>query len=176
MKTYEFTIIATGLDPQTQDFEQRFYDSGCDDALVSFQKGHILVDFSRDAVSLEDAVASAVENCRQAGATVERVEPDPLVSLSDMAGRSNMSRAAMTNYYKGNRSEGFPAPKARVTTDSPLWDWSEVSAWMYKHHRLDREAAIDAAVFSAANDLLEHEGVDFRSALHNRVHEKGECL
>lgn len=175
-KTYEFTIIGTGLAPQAEDFESRFYDAGCDDALVSFQKGHILVDFSREAASLEDAVASAVENCRQAGAIVERVEPDSLVSLSDIAARSNMSRAAMTNYHKGHRSDGFPAPKARVTTNSPLWDWSEVSVWLYKHDHIRRDVAVGAAVFSIANTLLESGETDFRSALHRKVHEKVETF
>lgn len=176
METYEFTIIADGLDPQEENFEARFYDAGCDDALVSFQKGHILIDFSREADSLEDAIASAVENVQQAGALVERVEPDPLVSLADMAARSNMTRAAMTNYYKGHRGEGFPAPKARVTTPSPLWDWSEVSLWLYQHDRLARDEAVGATVVSVANDLIECEAPDFRRALHEKVRERVEAF
>ena len=39
MKKYEFSIIASGLDPEAEDFEKRFYDAGCDDATISFQKG-----------------------------------------------------------------------------------------------------------------------------------------
>lgn len=172
METYEFTVIATGLDPQDEGFEALFYDAGCDDALVSFQKGHILVDFSREASSLEEAIGSAVDNCRAAGAIVERVEPDPLVSLSDIATRSDMSRSAMTNYFKGHRSEGFPAPKARVTTASPLWDWSDVSIWLYHHDRVSKETAIGATVFSVANDLLECDDSNFRSQLHEKVTER----
>lgn len=75
MKTYEFSIIASGLDQQSEDFDSRFYNAGCDDATVSFQKGHIIVDFARDAESIDDAIASAVECVIAAGATVERVEP-----------------------------------------------------------------------------------------------------
>jgi hypothetical protein len=172
METYEFTVIATGLDPQDENFESYFYDAGCDDALVSFQKGHILIDFSRDADSLEDAIGSAVDNCRAAGAIVERVEPDPLVSLADIAARSDMSRSAMTNYFKGHRSEGFPAPIARVTTASPLWDWADVSLWLYKHDRISKEIAVGATVVSVANDILEHDGGDFRGCLHEQVREK----
>lgn len=172
METYEFTVIATGLDPSDENFEARFYDAGCDDALISFQKGHILVDFSREAESLESAIGSAVENCRSAGAIVERVEPDPLVSLSEIATRSKMSRAAMTNYFKGHRSEGFPAPKAKVTTASPLWDWSDVSLWLYRHDKVSRDVAIGAAVVSVANDILECDDGNFRGHLHERVREK----
>jgi hypothetical protein len=155
MRTFEFTIIASGLDPEADDFEARFYSAGCDDAGVGFQNGHILLDFARESESLTAAIVSAVENASAAGAIVERVEPDPFVSLIDMADRSGMSRASMTNYYKGHRQEGFPAPKARVTSHSPLWDWAAVAAWLYKHGRISKEEAIEAGVLSAANDLLE---------------------
>lgn len=169
METHEFTIIATGLDPEADDFESRFYDAGCDDALVSFQKGYVLVDFAREAESLEEAIASAVENCRAAGATVERVEPDPLVSLADIAMRADMTRAAMTNYVKGIRSEGFPSPKARVTTKSPLWDWREVAIWLFRKKRIRRSVAHKAVVVSAANEALEHPEQDFRHSIDEQV-------
>lgn len=172
MNNYEFTIIASGLDPRADNFEAQFYDAGCDDATVSFQKGHILIDFARDAVSLEDAIASAVESVQAVGATVDRVEPDPLVSLSDMATRSNLSRAAMTNYFKGDRGEGFPAPYARVTTDSPLWDWADASAWLYKHNRVSRDVAFEALVVSQANDVLRCCEGDFRGSLSRRMEER----
>jgi hypothetical protein len=165
---FEFTIIAAGPDPEAEDFEARFYDAGCDDATVSFQKGHILIDFARAADSIEDALVSAIANVREAGAIVDRVEPDPLVSLADMASRASMTRGAMTNYYKGHRQRGFPAPKARVTTASPLWDWFEVSRWLFRHGRIDRSIALEAAVVSAANEILECGG-DFPAALHERV-------
>ena len=31
MKTHTFTIIASGLDPEADDFEDRFFDAGCDE-------------------------------------------------------------------------------------------------------------------------------------------------
>lgn len=169
MKKYEFTLIASGLDPRADDFESRFFDAGCDDATVSFQKGHILVDFAREADSLEDAIASAVENARQAGATVDRIEPDPLVSLADMASRAEMSRAAMSNYFGGLRGTDFPAPKARVTTDSPLWDWADTSRWLFRNSRIPRSVAVDAMIVSEANDAIDCGTGDFRADLHQRV-------
>ena len=75
MKKHEFSIIATGLDPHADDFETRFFNAGCADATVSFQKGHIIVYFTRDATSLEDAIISAVKNVEKAGASVKYVEP-----------------------------------------------------------------------------------------------------
>ena len=109
MASFEFAIVASGLDPAAEDFFDRFYDAGCDDATVAFQKGHIIVDFAREAPSLAEAIASAVGGVKKAGAKVERIEPDPLVSLSDMAARAGLTRAAMTNYSKGTRGKRFPA-------------------------------------------------------------------
>lgn len=154
MKMHEFSIIASGLDPEAEDFEQRFYDAGCDDATIAFQKGHIIVDFAREAKSLDQALASAVEAVKKAGAKVERVEPDPLVSLSDMAVRAGLTRAAMTNYFKGLRARAFPAPVAKVTSESPLWDWATVARWMFENKKLPREAAIDAEIVRQANEAI----------------------
>jgi len=154
MKTYEFSIIASGLDPDADDFADRFYDAGCDDATVSFQKGHIIIDFARDADSISDAVASAIDDVRAVGAKVDRVEPDPLVSLSEIAARAGLTRAAITNYAKGIRGKGFPPPIARVTSDSPLWDWAGVARWMVANEKLPREDAVVAGVVKEANEAI----------------------
>jgi hypothetical protein len=74
MKTYEFSVIASGLDPLADDFEARFFDAGCHDATISFQKGCIVADFAREADSIELAIVSALECIKAAGATVETVE------------------------------------------------------------------------------------------------------
>ncbi len=154
MNTYEFSIIASGLDPQAEDFETRFYNAGCDDATISFQKGHIIADFAREAASFEDAIASAIKAVNKAGAKVDRVEPDPLVSLADMAARTGLSRSAMTHYSKGARAENFPAPVARVTSESPLWDWATVTKWMYENKKLALDAAVAAETVKQANEAI----------------------
>lgn len=154
MKTYEFTIVATGLDPEAEDFEARFYDAGCDDALVSFQKGHILLDFCREASSFREAIVSALKAVQSTTATVQRIEPDPLVSLSDMAERAHMSRAAMTNYFRGLRGSDFPAPVVRVTTSSPLWRWDEVAGWLSKKGYVSEEVTTQAEVINEINETL----------------------
>ena len=85
MKTFEFSIIASGLDPDAEDFADRFFDAGCDDATLSLRKGHIILDFVREAETIGAAIVSAVECVAAAGAKVQRIEPDPLVSLADIA-------------------------------------------------------------------------------------------
>jgi hypothetical protein len=154
MKKYEFSIIASGLDPQADDFESRFYDAGCDDATISFQKGHIIADFAREAESIDAAICSAVACVEAAGAHVDRVEPDPLVNLSDIAARAGLTRAAISQYSKGQRSENFPSPVARVTSDTPLWDWATVATWLFRHQKLSRDEAIEAEAVKAANEAI----------------------
>lgn len=171
MPTFEFSIIATGLDPAADDFEDRFYEAGCDDALVAFQKGHIIVDFAREAETIEEALASAIEAVTAVGARVERVEPDPLVSLSDIASRAGLTRAAATNYAKGVRQEGFPAPIARITTDSPLWDWAAVSAWLFQKQRVPPLIVMQAAAVKEANTVIAAGGSDLRGPIRARLRE-----
>ncbi len=160
MKTHEFIIIASGLDPTADDFEARFYDHGCDDALVAFQKGHIVLEFAREADSMEDAIDSAVADVRRAGATIDRIEPDPLVSLSEIACRSRMTRAAVSQYAKGRRQKGFPAPKVRITTESPLWEWVEVARWLHDRRKLSGSDLADAEAVRRANGRIASEGKD----------------
>jgi hypothetical protein len=169
MKEFEFCIIASGLDPESENFEQRFYDAGCDDATIAFQKGRIIVDFTRAAHSIEDAIVSAMKAVQAAGARVERVEPDSLVSLSDIAARSGMSRAAMTQYSKGQRGREFPPPVARVTSDSPLWDWTTVAKWLFHNKKIGREAAIEAEAIRAANAAINMRQTKLQEAVRGSV-------
>lgn len=154
MRTHEFTIVASGLDPEAADFEDRFFEAGCDDATIAFARGAIMLGFAREAANLRDAVESAVADVRRAGAIVHRIEPDPLVSLSEIAERAGLTRAATSLYAKGARGRGFPRPVARATTESPLWDWTEVSDWLRARNLIGDEAASDARILRAANDLL----------------------
>ena len=159
MKTHSFTIIASGLDPQADDFEDRFFDAGCDDATLSFQKGVIIVEFQREAVSFASAVASAYEAVLGAGAKVERIEPDHLVSLSEIAERAGLSRMAISHYTRGDRGENFPGPVAKVTSKHPLWDWPEVAEWLFERGTLSREEVVQARIVKEANCRLDASGM-----------------
>lgn len=171
METFEFSIIASGLDPNADDFESRFYDAGCDDATISFQKGHIIVDFAREASTVAEAIDAALRDVATAGAHVDRVEPDPLVSLSDIAARTGMSRAAMTQYAKGQRAEGFPAPVARVTSESPLWDYGGVSLWLYRRGKIGRDQAVMAAAVTEANSVIATGSLAVSDPIRRRIEE-----
>jgi len=103
----------------------------------------------------EEIAAGAFDDVLKAGATVERFEPDHLVSLADIAKRTGLSRSALTNYHKGDRGSDFPTPVARVTSDSPLWDWCEVATWLHGRDQIGREAVIQARIVREANLVIE---------------------
>jgi Asp-tRNA(Asn)/Glu-tRNA(Gln) amidotransferase A subunit family amidase len=151
MRKFSFTIIASGLDHQADDFEDRFFEAGCDDATITIQKGAIILEFDREAKNLSHALASAMRDVEKAGARVEHVEPDHLVNLSDIAVRAGVTRAAASLYATGQRGSDFPSPVARVTTDSALWDWEEVARWLYRHRRLSMDDLLRARLVRAAN-------------------------
>ena len=154
MKSHILTIIASGMDVGSLESIDRFFEAGCDDATVSVQKGLFVVEFDRESDSFEHAVIGAIQDVKRAGAVVERVEPDYLVNASDIASRAGMTRAAVSLYASGKRGEGFPAPVARVTTDSPLWDWVEVAEWLAQEKKLSEEAVKEAFVLRGVNRAI----------------------
>jgi hypothetical protein len=154
MKNFQFTIIASGLDPEAEDFEDRFFEAGCDDATITFSRGAILLEFHREARNFAHAVSSAISDVRKTGAQIERVEPDYLVSLSEIAERANLTRAAISQYAKGNRGQGFPLPVARVSSESPLWDWVDVSRWLHKKRQITLRDVVRARFVRRCNEDL----------------------
>jgi hypothetical protein len=76
MKTHWFDVIATGLDHQADDFEKKFYDAGCDDALLVVRDGIICVSFARDAATMDEAIVTATDAVRATGASIIRIDKD----------------------------------------------------------------------------------------------------
>jgi len=165
MKTFEFTIIASGFDGDTP-YEDALFESGCDDATLSVQKGVLIAEFHRAAVSFASAVSSACAAIMTAGLKVERVEPDHLVSLSEIAERGGLSRQAIHLYVKGDRGHGFPHPVAKVTSKHPLWDWCEVADWLCHKNLLGIEEVIQARVVKEANVIVSSTDIDHSTFAH----------
>ena len=126
----EFTLILAGpvkIDRQTED---ALFEAGCDDALLGSRDGVVFLDFARTADSFSEAVSTAVRDVRTAGFDVLRVEPDDLVSASEIARRTKRTRQSIRQLSTGARGPGgFPPPHARLKCTSPLWRWTEVAKW-----------------------------------------------
>ena len=170
MKTHEFTIIASGLDTEADDFENHFYGANCDDATVAVVKGKIVLEFAREARNFSHALMSAVADVQATGAKIERIEPDYLVSLSDIAERSDLSRSAISHYAAGNRDKGFPSPIARIATDSPLWDWVLVAKWMFLRRKISLGSLVAAKLVREANTAISSASPYADSAFAQKVH------
>jgi hypothetical protein len=160
MKQFSFTIVAMGVDPLDERFEDKFFEAGCEDATISFQRGVLLFEFSRWAKNFAHALVSAIEDVRSAGGRVVHVEPDHLVNLSEIAERTGVSRSLISFFTTGQRGKGFPAPIARITTESPMWDWLEVVRWMYRTRRVDRHMIVEARIVREANKAIRRDKFD----------------
>jgi len=156
---FEFSLILGGVDEVSAEIENALHSAGCDDALLGCRDGVLFLDFDRVSTSLIDAVLSAVESVRDAdvGLWVERVEPDDLVTASEIARRVERSRESIRLLVHGERGPGgFPAPVANLTKTSPIWRWSDVSAWFSeKLGTLVSAVANDAAELASINAALE---------------------
>lgn len=157
MRNFEFTIVATSIDLPDEAFEDRLYDAGCNDALISVVKGSVLLDFDREAKNLTHAIISAIGDIRMAGLDVIRIEPDSYASVSDIAERSGLTRQSVSLLVQGKRGPGgFPPPSIRISTDSPLWDWLYVARWLHQNRKIkDRTVLVHAAVARIFNRFLE---------------------
>ena len=160
MKNHSFTVIATGVDTLGDRFADCFFEAGCDDATVAIQKGFFVVEFDREARTFTHALVTAMRDVARAGATPERVEPDDLVSAADIAKRGDIGRAAVSLYAKGNRGQDFPRPVARVTSESPLYDWAEVAAWLHRKGRLPLVEVVRARTVREVNRYIMQEQPD----------------
>lgn len=81
MTTYSFTLILSGVDAMTPEMAEALYEAGCDDSTPGSSGGLIIVDFSREAESLGDAVGSAIKDVEKAGYKVTKVEVEVPVAV-----------------------------------------------------------------------------------------------
>ncbi len=157
---YDFTLILSGVDDITEEVCNALYEAGCDDATPGMREGVVFLDFTREANSCEEAIASAIRNVESAGvgATVTRVEPDELVTMSDIADRIGRTRENVRQMATGRRGPGgFPPPVAKLTKRSPIWRLTEVLRWLKDRQAaaVDEDELARAEVIAGANALLE---------------------
>lgn len=155
MTEYSFTFLVAGIDPHADRFEDLFFEAGCDDATLALMHGLVAVCFDRAAKDYMHAVVSAYQDVRKTGATIKRFEPDFLVSKAEIARRASLTPAAISLYVSGQRGTDFPAPCARITSASPLWDWVDVSTWLFRHDHIGIDSVIDARISRTINRFVQ---------------------
>ena len=65
-KTYQFSLILSGVDIDTPNLEDSLFEAGCDDALINSSSRTVYLDFDRESESLESAIISAIKVCQVA--------------------------------------------------------------------------------------------------------------
>lgn len=118
------------------------------------------LDFDRLAGSFPEAVLSAIRDVSGSnpGVRVERIEPDDVVGMSEIARRLGRTRESVRLLWCGKRGPGgFPAPVSSVRSSSPLWSWAEVVQWL-SGNGVDPDVDVsthrDARFVLLANDAL----------------------
>lgn len=73
LKTFHFVVHLKGVRGITQRLQDRVFAAGCDDAALISQNGKVFLDFDREAVSMPDAVQSALADIERAGVRVAQI-------------------------------------------------------------------------------------------------------
>jgi hypothetical protein len=163
-KTYNFTLILSGLEQPTKAVENALFESNCGDALLYFRDRIGYLEFDREASNLEDAILSAILDVEKSGINVKpvRIEPSDIVTSAEISRRLDRSRESISQLISGKRGNGdFPLPVAGVTTNTMMWSWAEVSNWFYNHNKIDNYEIVEQAItIRHFNEALE---------LHNQL-------
>ena len=108
------------------------FEAGCDDATVGTGRyGSVALDFSREAVSADVAIRSAIADVLKAipGAQLTEIAPD-LVNLADLAGIVGCSRQNIRKYAAAEiRTVPAAFPDPVYTGNPSLWRLAEVLVW-----------------------------------------------
>jgi hypothetical protein len=131
-QTYTFTLLLHGADPLSKDNMRALERAGCNDALFGRRGTVSYANFDREAASFGEAVLSAIRDVERAvpGLKVTRVEPEELVSASQIAVRTKRTRESIRLLIEGKRGPGnFPPPAVWLSSSRKLWRWTDVADW-----------------------------------------------
>jgi hypothetical protein len=154
MPVYEFRLVISGP-VQIDETINALFAAGCADATFGEVDGIGYGEFHREAPSFPAAVVSAVQSVEAVpGLRVLRVEPDDLVSASEIAVRLGRTRESVRLLIAGERGPGsFPAPVSHLRVRHRLWRWSEVAVWSQQATADEAAQAQALAALDAALDL-----------------------
>ena len=103
MAEYEFTLVIHGP-VEDEEVIEALFERGCDDATFGTVDGVGYAEFHRAAPTLGDAVFSAIKDVESvSGLTALRVEPDDLVTASEIAERLGRTRESVRLLVAGER-------------------------------------------------------------------------
>ena len=164
MTSYEFTLIVEGPDLQDESVIDALFAAGFDDATIARVGGTQYLDFDRVADSFADAVISATKSLESTvtGVRVVHLEPDDLVTMTEIAERVGRTRESVRLLISGDRGPGeFPSPATHFRSRQRMWRWQEVATWFAeKLGEPELGDPVQAQFITAFNAGLKLRGVD----------------
>jgi len=154
MTEHEFTLVIDG-DLADEKVAATLFEVGCDDATFGIIDGIGYGEFIREASTFADAVMSAIRQVESvAGLRVMHIEPDDIVTMTDIAERLDRTRESVRLLIAGQRGPGgFPPPISHSRERSRLWRWSDVAEWLGQIEPEEEESARFMAAVNAALEL-----------------------
>ena len=70
LEHYAFTVEVTGIDTESDGYEDILYEAGCSDALIMVVEERLTLDFDRDAPTYHQAIEAARQAIEKAGGTI----------------------------------------------------------------------------------------------------------
>jgi hypothetical protein len=118
----------------TDDEIEALYEAGCGDASVETGPLGTMLDFTRKAPTLAEALVSAVRDIDKVpGLRAIGVACDNIVTLAGIADRVGVTREAVRLWTTGRRGRGgFPPPMMMTPAGEKVWDWQVVAYWLAK--------------------------------------------
>ncbi|MCA1673309.1 MAG: DNA-binding protein, partial [Actinobacteria bacterium] len=130
------------------------FEAGCDDATPETVVGSGWLHFDRDAASLLEALLSAIHDVESTGLTVCAVVSDDLVSLKDIAKRTDRTYEAARLWASGRRGPGGFPPPVTAADGWSLYSWVQVSEWLRVNLLSETAAQPDKRILAAMDPLV----------------------
>jgi predicted DNA-binding transcriptional regulator AlpA len=130
VQTYDFTLKFS-LDSEAthpERFVEPLAEAGCDDALIGIgQEGRIAFNFTREATSAFDAIASAIRDVKKVIPTAKLIEATPdFVGLTDVAELLGVSRQYMRKLMMSDSTFPYPVHEGKPA----LWHLATILQWL----------------------------------------------
>jgi hypothetical protein len=166
MTEWDFTLVLAGADVTDDAVGDALFEATGGDIELAVTDRVSYGSFTRSAQMYQFAVLDAVCEIESAGvgAHVVRIQTDELLTVSEIAGRTNRTPESIRLLISGERGPGnFPGAESRPGARNRLWRWSAVVAW-FQSYDPDAVAAYLASVpdpefvaaLNAALDLRRH--------------------